>query len=382
MFQRTYHTMQLQEAKGNIPAGMAFPLTLAICMESASAVFHKAFYGEAEYNRVAESIRTEEKQGAEIVGSLTEAFLSDITSTQSLLRKHLREAHVTTDFAATLGTIRQRTARDGYVYADSVLAGMATPRPTSNFRLIEGVSIENLDDLETQAEGEDVTYATIKTTEDGFRVSLKSVAVKFTYQMWKNDDIGLVTKIMKRGGESARRARHLVVAKALLEGGAKVIGGSAGGPDIARLEAAILHQAELEDARGRKTPRRITDLLLPLKYQSLANTSLNSEQINRTGDKAPTANPVYKVANPVVDEIWSEVAGNKWLAYDRNREVVEMAVLDDFAGGPLTIHKLPDVGEFPTMGAFNDNTIHVKWCDAVGAKKTPEGDENSLLIEG
>lgn len=374
--------MQIQEAKGNIPEGSAFQLALAICMESAAAAFHKSYFGHEEYAKVAESIRTDEKQGAEIVGQMTEAFLSDITSTQTILRRHLREAHVTTDFAATLGTLRQRVIRDGYTATDSVLAGIATPRPTTNFRLIEGVTISNFEDLEDQAEGEDVTYASIGTTKDGYRVSLKSKAVKFTYQMWKNDDIGLVMKLMKAGGESARRARHLVVAQALLEGGAIQIGGSNGGPDVARLEAAIQYQAERASEDGRKTPRRVTDILLPIKWQTLAATTLNSQQINRTGDKAPTANPVYQSANPVIDEIWSEVAGNNWLAYDRNKELVELAVLDDFAGGPLTITKLPDVGEHPTLGAFNDNTLHVKFCDACGAKKTPEGSINGLLVNG
>ena len=378
MIQRTYQTMLIQEAKGNIPEGKAFQLTLAICMEAAAAGFHKAFYGQESWAKAAESVRTDEKQGEEVVGCMTEAFLSDISSTQSVLRRHMREAQVTTDFANVLGTVRNRIIREGYVYGDSMLANMAESRPVSNFRLIEGVTIGNFDDLAEQAEAEDVEYATITTTEDGYRVSLRSKAVKFTYQLWKNDDIGLIMRMMKKGGEAARRSRHLVVAQALLEGGVTNIAGQ--GIDVARLKAARQYQAELVDERKRATPRRITNILAPLSVETDLLTVLNSEKIYAANDK-PTANPIYKMAEPMIDEIWSEVAGKKVLFYNRNQELVEMAVLDDFRGGPLTITKLPDVGEHPDMGAFSDNTIHVKFCDAVGAKKTPEGMKNGLLID-
>ena len=381
MFQKTYQTMLIQEAKGNIPQGKAFQLALAICMESAAAAFHKSVHGTKEWARAAESIRTEEKQGEELVGRSTDAFLSDITSTQSVLRKHLREAHVTTDFANVLGTVRQRIVREGYVYGDSILAGLATPRPTSNFRTIEGVEIGNFEDLEDQAEAEDVTYGTIDTTEDGFRVSLKSKAIKFTYQMWKNDDIGLVMKMMKKGGEMARRARHRVVAEALLEANAVALGG-VGGPTVARLKAARKYQATLKSADGRMTPRRVTDILIPLLWQDELTEALTSKYIKVDTEGEATGNPVYGMATPLVDDIWSEFAGSDYILFDRNRELVDIAILDDFAAGPLTITKLPDVGEHPTMGAFSDNTIHVKFCDAVGAKLTPEGKRNCLRVKG
>ena len=378
MIQRTYQTMLMQEAKGTIPQGSAFQLTLAIAMESAAAAFHKSYFGEGEWAKAAESIRTDEKQGTELTGIMTEAFLSDITSTQSVLRKHMREAHVTTDFANVLGTVRQRAMREGYQYADSVLAGLAETRPVSNFRTLEGVTIGNFEDLSEQAEQEDVEYATIDYTEDGYRISMRSKAVRFSYQLWKNDDIGILTKAMKKGGAAARRSRHLVVAQALLEGGVTAIPGN--GMTVERLKAIRLHQATLKDKDGKATPRRITNILAPLSAESDLSVILASEKINVTGDKVSTANPVYKMANATYDEIWSEVAEGKALFYNSNGELVEMAVLDDFRAGPLTIPQLPDVGEHPSMGSFSNNSIAVKFCDAVGAKKTPEGKENGLLV--
>lgn len=379
MIQRTYQTMLIQEAKGNIPQGSAFQLTLAIAMESAAAAFHKSYYGDEQWAKAAESIRTDEKQGAELMGRTTEAFLSDISSTQSVLKRHMREAHVTTDFAGVLGTVRQRTLREGYTYADSVLAGMADQRPVSNFRTLEGVTIGNFDDLSEQAEAEDVEYATIDYTEDGYRISMRSKAFRFTYQMWKNDDIGLINRAMKKGGAAARRSRHLVVAQALLEGGVTPIAGN--GLGVERLKAIRQFQANLKDAQGKATPRRITNILAPLQAESDLLVTLGSEKLNVTSDKAPTANPVYKMADATFDEIWSEVAGDKVLFYNRGSELVEMAVLDDFRAGPLTITQLPDVGEHADMGAFSNNVLAVKFCDAVGAKKTPEGAKNGLLVQ-
>ena len=379
MIQRTLQTLRLQEAKNVIPQGSAFPLTIAIALESAACAFHKSYFGEENWAKAAESIRTDEKQGTELMGRMTEAFLSDISSTQNVLKRYMREAHVTTDFAGVLGTIRQRVIREGYTYGDSVLAGLAEQRPVSNFRTLEGVTIGNFEDLAEQAEAEDVEYGTIETTDDKYRISMRAKAFRFTYQMYKNDDIGLINRAMKKGGIAARRSRHLVVAKALLEGGVTNIAGN--GLGVERLKAIRQYQATLKDKDGKATPRRITNILAPLSAQDDLVVALNSEKLNVTGDKAPNVNPVYKMAEATFDEIWSEVAPDKALFYNRNSELAEMAVLDDFRGGPLTITQMADVNEHDEMGAFSNNTIAVKFCDAVGASKTPEGKLNGLLVQ-
>lgn len=62
------------------------------------------------------------------------------------------EAHVTTNSAKVLGTVRQRVMCSGYVYGDSVLAGLADQRLISNFRTLEGVAIGDFEDLSEQTE--------------------------------------------------------------------------------------------------------------------------------------------------------------------------------------------------------------------------------------
>ena len=381
MFQRTFHDYKIAEAKGHIPRGTAFRLTLATCLEAAAASFHKAYFGQGEWAKESDSIRRDEKAGEELVGTLQESFLSDLSSTRGVIRTALKESHATTDFPIVLANLRQRVIRDGYTQGESMLVGLATPRPTSNFRLIEGVSISNFEDLEEQPEAEDVTYGTFGYSEDGYRVALRSKAIKFTYQLWKNDDLGLIMAGMKKGGIAARRARSLVVIEAILAGLPAVEVGGVGGPTIERLEAAIVRQGEIA-VGGLPQPRLVTDLLLPVAWQTTAQSTLNSQQVNRTGDKMPTANPVLGAATSNVDLIWSEKAGRDWLVFDRNSDFVELSVLDDFAAGPLTITKLPDVGEHPEMGAFSDNTIHVKFADCCGAKVTPEGARNALRVKG
>ena len=380
MFQRTFHQFQIAEARDLVPRGSAFKLTLAACQEAAAAGFYKAYYSPSEWGKAMESARKDEKDAAEIVGSLTEAYLSDLSSTRSVLRAGLQEAHVTTDFPIALAGLRQRTLREGYTPSDSMLPSLAESRPVSNFRLISGVNLSNFDDLEPQAEGEDVTYGTFSETEDGYKVRLLSKAVRFTYQMWKNDDFGLIMRIMKRGGEAARRARALAVADAIKKGLTRQTLGGPGGPDPTRLEAAIQFQADLKSAEGRANPRRVTDLILPIKWQMMANTTLHSQELFRTQDKSPRANPVYEAATPHVDEMWSERLGLDWLVYDANRPFCEMAVLDDFESGPRTVTKLPDVGEFPESGSFSNNSIEVKFMDAVAAHVFDT--QNALLVAG
>lgn len=383
MFQRTYQEFRIAEAKGHIPRGSAFKLTVAALLEGGAKAFHKEYFGHNAWAKEAASVRQLEKEGAEILGGLQESMLSDLSSTRSVLRAGISESgHVTTDFPLILASLRQRSVRDGYEQADSSLAGLAELRPVSDFRLIQGVTISNFEDLEVQPENEDVDYASFEYTKDQYRVAMYAKAFKFNYQMWKNDDYGLLMRVMKKAGRKARRLRDVVVADAIIAGTTRVVyGGSAGGPEIDRLNDVITKQGDLV-VNGERQPRRVTDLLLPLSWQTLAQSTLNSQTLNRTGDKAPTANPVLGAATPKTDIVWSEKAGRDWIAYDRNEELVELSVLDDFEAGPLTITKLADVGEHPEMGAFSDNGCHIKWCDACGASMTPEGKENAVRVKG
>ncbi len=387
MFQRTYHQFQIAEAKGHVPNGTAFKLTLAACLEGAAAAFHKEYFGPAVWAKEADSISRHEKDGAEIVGTLQESMLSDLSQTRSVLKGALKESLVTTDFSIVLANLRTRMVREGYIQADSVLASMARARPTSNFRLMNGMTISNFEDLSVQPEGQDVDYATFTETEDNYKVAMYSKAIKFTYQLWKNDDYGIIIAGMRKAGRAAKRTRHLVVGQALLAGlPAQQYGGAPSGPTITALEQVIIAQGSIQVQQPggamQAQPRLVTDLLIPIRWQTVANTTLHSQQVWRTGDKNPMANPVLDAAQAHVDVIWSEIAGANWLAYDRNAELVELSVLDDFEGGPLTITKLPDVGEHPEQGAFSDNTIHVKFCDACGSAVTPEGKRNGALVQG
>lgn len=369
MIQRTFQTFRLAEAAGKIKSGSAPRVAVAAILEAGAAAFHKAYFGMTDYAREAASVSRDEKQGAEILGTLSEAMLSDLGRTRSVLR----EAHATTDFPIVLTNLRARILREDYQPSDSILPKFAEPRPVSDFKLIRGLKIGGVADLTEQAEGESVDYTTFDYTEDSYNVTLLSRAVKLTYQMIKNDDIGLMIRGMKSLGIAARRARALACARAIRDGVPQttlaVVG--VGGPNIARLEAAYQFQASrtrVVDGETRPAPRLINAIIVPPSHTMTAKSALSTKEIHRTGDKDATANPVEGLGELFTDLIFAEILGKDWLGFDRNSPFLELAVLDDFAAGPRTVTKLPDVVEDPQFGAFDDNTSAVKAMDACGAK--------------
>jgi hypothetical protein len=378
--QKTFETFRIAEAKGDIKKGTAARVSVAALLEASAAAFHKAYWGIADYARAAESISKDEKQGEELVGTLTESMLSDLGRTHSILR----EAHATTDFPIILQSLRTRALRDDYSPSDSILPSLAEPRPTTDFKTLKGVKIGGIQDLTEQAEGESVDYVTFDYTEDSYSITLMSLAVRFTYQMYKNDDIGLLIRGMKALGESARRNRALACAKALLELPQITLPTvGVGGPDAARIAAAFQYQADRTGTVAgatRPQPRLLNRLVVGPTWTMTAKTALESRELYSTGDKVAKNNPAFGLAQLDTDLILGEILGKDWVGFDRNVKFLELAVLDDFAAGPRTITKLPDQVSDPKFGDFDDMTSAVKVMDASGAKLISAAD--AIRVKG
>ena len=380
MINRTFEAFRLAEARGQIKEGTAAKVAVAAILESAAATFYKVYYG-GDYSREADSVAKAENTGIESLGTLKEAMLTDITSTQSVLR----EAHATTDFPIVLANLRARVMRDSYMPSDSILPSLAAPRPVSDFKLIRGLKITGVGDLTEQAEGESVDYTTFGYSEDAYNVVLLSRAIKLTYQLIKNDDIGVITRGMEELGLAARRARALACARAIKRDLPSTVldGVGAGTPTIPRLEAAYQVQAERTrevDGEVRPAPRLINGIIVPPSAAMTAKTSLKSSEVYTTGDKVPKANPVEGLGDLTVDLIFAEILGKDWLVFNKGVRFLELAILDDFKAGPRTVTKLPNVVQDPQFGDFDDNTSAVKVMDACGAKVISV--EDALRIKG
>lgn len=380
MINRTFEAFRLAEARGQIKEGSAARVAVAAILESAASTFYKVYFG-GDYSLEADSVSKSENTGYEALGTLKEAMLTDLTSTHSVLR----ESHATTDFPLILANLRARVMRENYMPSDSVLPSIAAQRPVSDFKLIRGVKVNGIGDLTEQAEGESVDYTTFDYSEDSYFVVLLSRAIKLTWQMIKNDDIGLITRGMEELGIAARRTRALACARAIRDGlpQTTLAGVGAGTPTIPRLEAAYQVQAErtrVADGAQCPAPRMINAIIVPPSAAMTAKTSLKSSEVYSTGEKAPKANPVEGLGDLSVDLVFAEILGKDWLVFNKGVRFLELAILDDFKAGARTVTKLPNVVNDPQFGDFDDNTSAVKVMDACGAKVTSV--EDALRVKG
>jgi hypothetical protein len=379
MIQSLYNEYRLAEARNHIPAGLALMATAATVLEAGCVSFYRNFFGQKLWNE--ESIRARESRTEDTVGQLKEALLSDVSRTHDVLR----ETHTTTDFPILLSRIRDRIIRQGYNSPDSTFPSIAAQRPVSDFKLIQGVKIGGIGELAVRPEGEDVDYITFGYSEDGYRIANLEKAIRFTWEMWKNDDIGMMERGMEELGKAARRTRTLVCLRAIAAGLPQTTVGTAGGPTPTRLEEAMLVLADrvseaASDGTTEPEPREGTDLFVPLNWKFEATRTLNSAELHSTGDKAAKHNAMQGAATLHAERYMKKVLGKDWLLTDNENPFLELAVLDDFRGGPATYTRIPDVREHPDQGTFRNHTFDTKVGDACGAKVIEP--KNALRVKG
>lgn len=377
-----YHEYQIQEARNVIPEGTAARLTTATILESLCTAFHKGYVGKDEWNGAAKrarearvlSTREAQHQGAEIVGNLQESLLSDVRPIRRVL-----EAHTTSDFAHILSQVRERIVRrDVNPVIESELMPFATPRTFANFLPVKGIRFGSFDRLIKRLEGTSVTYATFDETEDGYSIANYELAFGYTWEMWINDDLSTPMIAMEELGKAARRTRGLILLEAIKAGLERAnYGGSAGGPNIARLDAvktAIATQTiPVKGADGKTTNRLIghamTDLFVSPKWDSMGKAALATEKM-RDAQNNEVPNPVYQAGTLHTDRLMAEVLGDDWLAVDNLTPFIEFGVLRGYEAGPQTRTKAVDVQETIDEGTFDDHKLAVKIMDNHGAKVT------------
>ena len=364
------HSYQLAAARGHIPQSAVNPATLATILESGVLSFQRGYFGAKAWNEATSDYQAN-RTANEDAGVLHERLLTDI----SALDKPLRESMTTSDLAGVLGTIRSRILRQSLNPVESDIFALAKKRTAPDFRMLKGYRTDPFNRLILRPEDTDVTYAQFGVSEDGYRVSNYELALSYTWEMYLNDDLGIFTRALENMGIAARRGRALVVFEAIRDTLApQTLAGSAGGPDVAHVQAAIDYLNNQTTAAGGVLPYDLTDIAYPTKWRTLAATTLNSERLlGLTTGKTPEANPVYQAATPHREPMMKEILGSDWLAWDNRYDWLEFATLAGFEAGPKTYTKMPNVMENMDQGSFENHSLAVKVGDAVGAQVLPIG---------
>lgn len=378
-FHQTFHELRARESAGQLRGINAGTAAIAIALATAVAAYQRAFHGPIwaeEHKRATEARRTAEAN--EMAGQIQEALLSAWCSDVREVAQRVTEA-ASTDFAIVLEQTRARVVRERYtpVTDTELMMMVGTPRIVGDFKPIRGVRWSGFDELLKQPEGTNVEYAEIGYTTDLYAVAKYALATRLTYELIKNDEVGLFVNQLAALGDAGRRTRSKIVLRALDAGlTAAAFGGGVGGPTIERIDDLIStgFAAETitnEDGSTVEMGTTPTDIFVPIKWQTLLQTSLNSQYAPSasTTTRNAQANPVYGAATGHADRMMSTIFGSDWIAWDRNAPaVVEQAILDDFQGGPRTLTQMPDVIEAQNLGDFMKCEQSVKCMDATAAK--------------
>lgn len=361
---------QIAEAKNQIPAGSAVKATFCTVLEAGIVAFHKGYFGDKAWNDLDSDVKAN-RAAYEAAGALQESLLTDVTR----IRAGLREAQTSTDFPVVLANIRNRVVRGSYNPVNSVLWDLAEKRTTADFKLMKGVRVGTFDGLTLRPEGEDVDLTKVEYTEDGYAVANYEKGVYFTWEMWRNDDLGVFSLGLKNLGKAANRTRGKVVLSAIKNGVAQTTPTTAGvgGPTIARLSEVIETLADRNNDDGTEMDFGITDIAYPAVWALTVAETLKSQYVlNGSASKNPSINPVFGIAAPHEDRMMKRELGKDWLIWDNNYPWLEVATLSGFEAGPKTYTKMPDVIENPDEGSFDNHSVAVKFGDAVGAMVTDD----------
>lgn len=379
------HDYQRLADRGMLQQHMVAMATEATILEAGVVAFHKGYFGDKEWARVTDDVRSAKHAGEEAASQLMEAHAEDVMNVHRILRETL----TTTDFAIVLSQMRDRVRRQSYnPIAGPLFASIGPVRTAPNFKPMRGVRTDPFRRLKLQPERTNVEYAELGSTEDGYRVAKYALAVPFSWESRVNDDIGEFIQILFNLGVAANRTRALVLLEAIRDGltrqtpsGTFVSGtAAAGGPTPANIEWAYARFANAVNANGDPIDRILSHIAIPAQWTLLAKNTLDSDRIVVAGDtdvSKPDGNAVRGLAEVWVERLMRSVFAedtsdrkNDWLAFDNTNPWVEFAALAGFEAGPQTHTKLADVVETSALGSFDNQTSAVKVMDVVGATIT------------
>lgn len=368
MSKTLYLKAQLAEAKGEIDPGQAAQVTYAAIVASAVQAAAEGYYGTNVLNLALSNAKVEQ---------MSEDTLDSMLEDISDMRRVLNETHTTTDFPLALANLRQRTLRAAYEGTAPTWRSWVRPSAiitVSDFKTIRGLRVTELPELKARAEGTDVQYASFGETEDGYRVANFERALKYTWEMWLNDEVGMFARALASYGRGAYRTEQIVIFEAIAAGLVRSTenGLTAGVPDIARIQKmrqALTNRAFIDsDGKSVEYGYDITDFVFGTANRDTFTQTLNQNFVGGdTQAQTSVPNPVKGAGTAHMERLWSRVFGTDYIGFDADADWLEVAFLESFQGGPLFYTKMPDTDQ-PSQGSFSNHSLEVKVGHTLGAK--------------
>lgn len=367
------------EVAGQLAAGIIF----AGLLEKGSEAAMTGYAGQRAMSEAKAAAKAEQEL-LEFTGALTGDVISIIKAHgnfASILEENgFKATHTSSDFPKALAALRQRIIRQDTPVAMAnwrswIPSRLVTTQP--DFKQIRGLNMSEMAGLKLRPEATDVQYTTVSFTADGYFMSNYERALKYTWEMWVNDEVRAWERALMKMGEAALRTEAIVIFNVILAGVSRSseTGVTTGSPTAARIAAASLAMSTrtITDADGATHEGEImpTDIVYPTKWRDVVTIALGT-QFTDLNNGAP--NPAYRSVEPRLERLWGGVFASDWILFDNNIDWIEVSFLNDgehnFAAGPATYTKMPDVLELPNQGSFDSHTLAVKVGHVLGAKIT------------
>ncbi|AIZ44863.1 hypothetical protein QR90_06725 [Deinococcus radiopugnans] len=361
--------------RGTITEARVMPLTLSLVMESAVQAFHQAYFGELLSTEI-QNVRGMDHQATDNAMRRAEGLIGDMTA----FRKVHTETHTTSDFPLALANARQAAQRPAYTYPESDLLNFAARRTADNFKALKSNRPGSLGHrvLPVRPESTNLQYGQFYTTQDGYTVANYELGLEYTWEAYRNDEMGDFVAAAADLGATARRTRAWVLLDAIFSRADRItVPTPADGPSIANLDAVADYFA-LRQVNGRATPRVVSDLFVPTNLARKARRTVDTEFT------APMIkNPVYQLGAVHLEDLITEFApeyglgANAYIAMDGRAKPLEFAALRGYEGGPKTFTRVVDVQETDMEGNFENHIAAMKVSDNCGGTIR---DESSVVI--
>lgn len=365
---------RISEAYGEIPQGTAVAATFATVAELGLKAAYEGYFSKEWVNKAYEDAAKVEQQALDISNEV----VADIRE----LARTMEATHTTSDFPVALANLRARAIREQYAGSDSNWRTFASVTTAPDFKPIRSIRFQEAPELLRRPEGTSVQYLTLTESEDGYRVANYERGIKYTWEMYVNDEVGRFAAALNSFGRGARRTEVMVVFESIRDGLPRtVLSSGPGVPTIERLTEMedLLTMRTYVDSDGNAVEYgyMLTDVIHGTRERQYINTVLNQENRASSPD---VPNPMRGAFEPHLERLWSRVMGRDIVGYDRSVNWLEVAFLQGFEGGPKTYVKMPTSRDFPDEGSFEDHTLHIKMGHTLGAKViVPEA---AIRVEG
>lgn len=256
-------------------------------------------------------------------------------------------AHSTSDFAAILADVANKSMMKGFNEADETFQQFTSVGSASDFKPTTRVGVAQFPSLAKVAEGGEYTFGTIAGYSEQVVLATYGKMFAITRQTIVNDDLDAFSKIpMMMGRAALRTVGGLVYAVltgnpdmadnvALFHATHANLAGSGAAPGEATINAAITAMTTQTDRSANAAALNIAPkyLIAGPAQRSAVLQALNSEYAPDDTAKVGTAkqpyayNTVRDAAIPIFD---ARISGNAWfMAADPSRfDTIEVAYLD------------------------------------------------------